>query len=479
MSIPKASSRARVPVLLGTLMLRFLCLASDPPNKPSPVLPAESRADAEAQRKANSAIVGFSKGNHAQLWADLRRNADPALRSELIYRLAGGRVSVKDVIHQIGKTTDAGERAALILSLGGFGEDAIAPASRKSIIALLIGLYRNDPDPEVHSAVDWLLRHTNEGPARPRMNWGQQRALEEIDREVAENSAQDKGWSVNFAGLTMIVIHESLIFQMGANPNEPRRSADEVPHKVRIPRVFAISSKDVTTTEFQKYMEDSNLQSQWREAVLKRFPVNPDGFWSEPERPQVAVTWYEAVAYCNWLSQKAGIPHDQWVYLDEIGPEMRMPPDYLHRTGYRLPTEAEWEFAARAGTSGAHFFGDGVAVLDQYAWYMANSKGHSWSVGLLKPNQPGLFDVYGNAWEWLQDRRIDYPADLGKVTLDDEDTALVVTNTVARTRRGGSWSYDKETTRSAHRGATTYFPDQRRDRVGFRVARTLPTPSVP
>jgi hypothetical protein len=130
MSIPKASSRARVPVLLGTLMLPFLCLASDPPNKPSPVLPAEFRADAEAQRKANSAIVRFSKGNHAQLWADLRRNADPALRSKLIYRLAGGRVSVKDVIHQIGKTTDAGERAALILSLGGFGEDAIAPASR-------------------------------------------------------------------------------------------------------------------------------------------------------------------------------------------------------------------------------------------------------------------------------------------------------------------------------------------------------------
>jgi formylglycine-generating enzyme required for sulfatase activity len=110
---------------------------------------------------------------------------------------------------------------------------------------------------------------------------------------------------------------------------------------------------------------------------------------------------------------------------------------------------------------------------------MANSQAHSWPVGMLKPNQLGLFDVYGNAWEWLQDRRIDYLGDLGKVTLDDEDTALVVTNTVARTRRGGSWSYDKDTTRSAHRGATTYFPDQRRDSVGFRVARTLPTPSVP
>jgi formylglycine-generating enzyme required for sulfatase activity len=440
MGISKASNRARIPVLLGTLMLPFLCLASDQANKPSPVLPVELRADDEVMRKA---------------------------------------ISIQDVIRRIGKTTDAGERAALVLCLGGFGENAITPASRKSMTALLIGLYRNDPDPEVHSAVDWLLRHSNEGPGRPRVNWDQRTALEEIDREAAQNSTQAKGWSVNFAGLTMLAMHGPATFQMGANPNEPRRTADEVPHNVRIPRVFAISSKEVTTAQFQSYLEDRSQKSQWREAVLKRFPVNPDGFWSEPERPQVAVTWYEAAAYCNWLSLKAGIPHDQWVYPDEIGSEMWMPADYLHRTGYRLPTEAEWEFSARAGTSRAHFFGEGVALLDQYVWFMANSQAHSWPVGMLKPNQLGLFDIYGNAWEWLQDRRIDYPGDLGKVTLDDEDTALVVTNTVARTRRGGSWSYDKDTTRSAHRGATTYFPDQRRDSVGFRVARTLPTPSVP
>jgi formylglycine-generating enzyme required for sulfatase activity len=264
---------------------------------------------------------------------------------------------------------------------------------------------------------------------------------------------------------------------MGSNLYEPRRSAEETPHNVRIPRVFAISSKEVSTAQFQNYLVDRGLTSQWREAVMKRFAVHPEAFWSEPDRPQVAITWYEAAAFCNWLSEKAGILHDQWVYPDEIGPDMHMPPDYLHRTGYRLATEAEWEFSARAGTSTAHFFGDGIALLNQYAWSMANAKGHSWPVGMLKPNQFGLFDIYGNAWEWLQDRRMDYPVDSGKVTSDDEDSDLVITNTEARTRRGGSWSYDKETTRSAHRGATTYFPDQRRDSVGFRIARTL-RPSV-
>jgi hypothetical protein len=125
MGISKASNRARIPVLLGTLMLPFLCLASDQANKPSPVLPVELRADDEVMRKANSAILGFSGGSHALLWADLRRDADPAVRSQLIHRLAGG-VSIQDVIRRIGKTTDAGERCRFSFtcrkwaSMGGF-----------------------------------------------------------------------------------------------------------------------------------------------------------------------------------------------------------------------------------------------------------------------------------------------------------------------------------------------------------------------
>jgi len=154
---------------------------------------------------------------------------------------------------------------------------------------------------------------------------------------------------------------------------------------------------------------------------------------------------------------------------------MVMPADYLHRTGYRLPTEAEWEFAARAGTLTAHFFGDGIALLDRYAWFMANSENHGWPVGTTKPNQFGLFDMYGNAWEWVQDRYLEYSTDPKKTTLGNEDRELVVTNDAKRIRRGGSWSYDKETMRSAHRGAPTgYQLNDREDSVGFRVARTLP-----
>lgn len=479
MDTSQSPRQVRALIVVGALMLPLLGLSSDQPDKPSPVLRSEERADNDALEKAKAAISKFHRGNQGELWAELRRGADPAVRAFLIHHLAVGGIPVPVVINRIRKAADAGQRAALILSLGEFSEQIIAAADRKSTTALLLALYRNDPDPEVHSAVDWLFRYSNEGPTRQRADWGQRAALEAIDREFTGKLGPQRGWSIDVAGLTMIEVSGPAIFQMGADPHEPRMRGDETLHRARIPRVFAISSKDVTVAQFQQYLEDTGLKSKWREAVRQRFPLQPDSFWSEPERPQFAVSWYDAAGYCNWLSRKSGIPNDQWVYPDEIGPGMRLSPDYLHRKGYRLPTEAEWEFSARAGTSKAHFFGDGVALLDRYAWYVANSENHGWPVGMLKPNPLGLFDMYGNAWEWLQDRRIDYPTHPGTITIDTEDTVLVITNEIARTRRGGSWSYDKETTRSAHRGAYTYFPDQRRDSVGFRVARTISTTSAP
>jgi formylglycine-generating enzyme required for sulfatase activity len=148
--------------------------------------------------------------------------------------------------------------------------------------------------------------------------------------------------------------------------------------------------------------------------------------------------------------------------------------NYLHRTGYRLPTEAEWEYAARAGTKTSWHFGDDQTLLPRYAWYDGNARRErTYPVGRLLPNQWGLFDMLGNVWEWTLDRRQKYPTE--GITEDVEDSILSVSNDVARTRRGGSFAYEWFTTRAAHRGDTTYFPNQTRDGVGFRVARTMPS----
>jgi formylglycine-generating enzyme required for sulfatase activity len=265
-------------------------------------------------------------------------------------------------------------------------------------------------------------------------------------------------------------------FTMGSPPGERGRSDEEVSHRVRIPRDYAVATTEVTVRQFERFLAAvPDFARRWKAATSARFG-NPPRLATTPQSPQAAVSWYDAALYCNWLSAQAKIPKTEWVYPEDIDPErgLELPPGYLHRTGFRLPTEAEWEYAARAGTASSRHFGDDDRLLQRYAWYDANSKQvRAHSVAQLAPNQFGLYDMLGNIWEWTFDRRRPYPEDTS-VTEDIEDAELRVSNDVARTRRGGSFSYQWFTVRSAHRGATTYFPNQTRDSVGFRVARTMP-----
>jgi hypothetical protein len=206
--------------------------------------------------------------------------------------------------------------------------------------------------------------------------------------------------------------------------------------------------------------------------------------------PQILMTWYEAAMYCNWLSKQEGIPESDWCYPanpDEIQDGMILPKDYLHRIGYRLPTQAEWEVACRAGATSSRFFGSSEEMLKEYAWYSKNppqSKGdpvdptdphRTWLGGQLKPNDFGLFDMLGNVWEWGQDLWSEYPPPTSRaLTVDVEGTSLTIKDAgTPRPRRGGSFSYGSEFMRCAHRGTIGgYNPNERRDTVGFRVART-------
>jgi hypothetical protein len=315
-----------------------------------------------------------------------------------------------------------------------------------------------------------------------------------IDRPTYRaDSVHDRALHRSPDGLTMAVLRGPVEFQMGSPENEVGRnpatdSPDETQHTARIPRSFAISIHEVTVAQFQRFLDaHPEVKSRHRYAndparmdqVMSRFSPEPNG-------PQIAVTWYEAVMFCNWLSSREGIPQSEWVYpprMDDIRHGMRLPGDYLRRIGYRLPTEAEWEYAARAGTTTSRFFGDSASLLGEYAWYSKNppkSKSDAVDpndpqrtspVGRLKPNPFGLFDIYGNVWEWTQSRVLPYPAE--GMHVDIEDDVLVVTDSAARVRRGGAFPYEAAMMRSAARGTVTAFPFVRRDNVGFRVARTI------
>ena len=147
--------------------------------------------------------------------------------------------------------------------------------------------------------------------------------------------------------------------------------------------------------------------------------------------------------------------------------------------GYRLPTEGEWEYACRAGTVTARSFGFAPELVDEYGWHMGNSSDRVWPGGMLKPNDLGLFDMYGNVWEWCQNRRDTYPrrseATHGSKDkpLQDELRAIDSRSKyIERIIRGGSITNRIEVLRSAQREWYTPGPS-RNHNVGFRVARSI------
>jgi formylglycine-generating enzyme required for sulfatase activity len=250
---------------------------------------------------------------------------------------------------------------------------------------------------------------------------------------------------------------------MGSPLYEANREDGEEAHYRRIPRTFALATKEVTYEQFEAYRNDTEPNPKY----------SPE--WNGPV---VLMKWFQAAQYCNWLSEREGIPPSQWCYPSDAAKfkeGMEMPADHLQLTGYRLPTEAEWEFACRAGTTTSRFYGSGDELLGRYATYPANSGDTAAVVGLRQPNDFGLFDMYGNAWEWCQDAlmRPYKIANPWKVVEDLEDPKRRI-GLEPRVLRGGAFDTRSPSLRSATRYRSR--PLDADQMAGLRVARTLPDP---
>jgi formylglycine-generating enzyme required for sulfatase activity len=240
-------------------------------------------------------------------------------------------------------------------------------------------------------------------------------------------------------------------FTMGLPEDELGRFGDvETRHQVTITRAFLMKTTEVT-------------QAEWR-AVMG---TDPSGFADCGETcPVEMVSWFDAVDYVNRVSDAEGLPR---CYADDVGRTFAG----LDCTGYRLPTEAEWEYAARAGTQTAFYTGDMVnfgcdtvdANLNLAGWYCGNSGDTTHPVGQKQVNAWGLYDMHGNVWEWVQDHLAAYPA--GAVV----DPAGPASGQV-RVFRGGSWNNGAQDVRSAARSGSS--PASRVDYLGFRPSRSLP-----
>jgi formylglycine-generating enzyme required for sulfatase activity len=415
----------------------------------------------EAQRRelvkqrANAAVALLQFGQGEAVWP--RFQQIPDLRIYFTHRLAPFGADPKAIIHRLGEEGDVLAKAALILCLGEFPEVSLTTREQEPAVEKLLHYYRNDPDPAIRSAAEWTLRR-----------WKHDVRLLELDKELKpQDLSHPCRWYLNEEGHTMAVISGPIQFQMGSPDDEPDRYGTERLHLEPIPRSFAIATKEVTVGQFERFLQANPrvLDLQRRQDLRKtwnRFSAIPDG-------PVLGVTWYEAALYCCWLSEKEGIGENQMCYpsVEEIrkGRAIELPAGYLSRTGYRLPTEAEWEYACRAKSGTSRPYGASEEMLEHYAWYSRNTRDRACTVGSLKPNEFGLFDMLGNASEWTNDkaRRYNQP---------DEDEDAIIRQNEQMALRGGSFNNPGSQIRSAHRFIEA--AGRSNPIIGFRVTRTLP-----
>jgi serine/threonine protein kinase/formylglycine-generating enzyme required for sulfatase activity len=432
----------------------------------------ETDKDRLAVRQARAAVSLIRMGKADQVWPLLKYSADPRLRSFILNWLkplgADPRVIVarlEGIDTKLNPTPDEGlprmdailfhpetsMRRALVLALGTYGTEGLSPGERDSIGVKLLDLYRNDLDAGVHGACEWTLRRWEHG-AKIKAADAELRKLEDWG---------DRRWFVDGQGQTFALIDGPVTFMMGSPKSESERYPSENYHAVTIPRRFAIATKEVTVEQWLRFVK---THDQWEFEVqaMKRFSPDPGG-------AMICFNWYIATAFCNWLSEQERVPKDQWCYLPDkdgkYAAGMSVPADILDRKGYRLPTEAEWEYACRSGTVTTRPYGLSIELLGNYAWYQANSQERAWSAGGLQPNDLGLFDMLGNTYEWCQEKSSH------DRTIDEINTVETI-NEDPRYLRGGSFNNHAAVVRSAYR--LWWAPSDRSADFGLRPARTYP-----
>ena len=220
---------------------------------------AEDDKERLAKRQANAAVALLKMGRPEKLWPLLKHGPDPRVRTWIIHKLSPMGADPGAIVKRLEEEPDLSIRRALILSLGEFGEQAIAAGERAPLMERLRELYRNDPDPGLHGAAEWLLHQWKQDGwlKQVEQEWAknkQQREqrLQSIGKELAKKKANPQ-WYITSQGQTMVVIPGPVEFLMGSPPTNSQRADDEALHRKRIGRTFAIAAKAVTVEQFKRF----------------------------------------------------------------------------------------------------------------------------------------------------------------------------------------------------------------------------------
>jgi serine/threonine protein kinase/formylglycine-generating enzyme required for sulfatase activity len=393
---------------------------------------------------ARYAIVLLQLGEVTAAETALAPANDPRLRTALIHAYPEWHGDLREVLKALRQNTDPSFRSGICAAIGLSNAAALPPAVKSDAATVLQELYTSAPDGGTHSAAGWALRH-----------WD----LPLPQLPTAQAAPQGQSWFINRYGMTMLEVVPGE-FEIG----DPTLGAG-TPHRVSLSRPFYVCDREVPLELFQLFAGDADCPPDERPQTWDR--ANADLSSPSLDSPVTWVNWFDAVRFCNWLSRREGRSpcfhrqEETQQYVDDKGKSVEWETWTvdLRADGYRLPTEAEWEFCCRAGTASRFSFGSHQDLLPMYGHVLSQSKLKSSPSALKLPNPWGLFDVHGNVSEWC----IDWDGAPADAAVDPHGPS----NGTARVIRGDHFASPDSDCGSAQRWP--YRPDGPMPFAGLRV----------
>ena len=443
------------------------------------------------RRRANAAITLLRQGEYDAYFDALRITDDPESISQFVARCQKWGVTSTELIESLHRSAALCQSVSgvarkiesrvmygLLLALGTYPVEQIPEDSREALIVRLLELYGKDPSAPVHSASGWLLRY-----------WGRSADVQKMDeQEVPYDPTGEREWFRlrleltkessglgDLQGLTTKKHSYSLtfiVFPMGeyrlGSPEfeggELDRQNNEVPRVVRISRPVALCDRELTWGLYDLF--DAG---QWRSEMQSKW-----GWDLSDDDAVFGRNWYEWVEFCRRLTVEWHGDDQSWqCYPDteSLEKDGNGNPVYgkllLDHGGFRMPTDSEWELAARSGQRTAYGFGSDVSLLGDYGWFVDNSEKRPHVTAVKPPSIGGFFDAHGNLFEWTHDW--DATIDGSSLLVDPQGASKGLN----RVLRGGGWSRVAAGCRLASRG--TSEPTAPNASFGFRLALSLPS----
>ena len=377
----------------------------------------------------------------------LKLAPDPIERTYFIDRFRLWRGDFTEIRRLLSGTHDSAFRSGMCAAIGCMRADLMRATEREILKDMLLRSYCRDPDGGTHSASDWALRQ-----------W----KVELHDLAASTEPRDGFDWYVNQINMTLVRLPAGNFTRVDPHYRPGRNEPWGPSQQVTLTKPFLISNREVSVAQFLRFMSDMDYPT-----------ADKPHDWEGPRRnisptddcPAQAIRWHDAVLFCNWLSRREGsVP-----FYERTGRKEETEDGVFdvwelkaHSNGYRLPTEAEWEYACRAGTETNFSFGNDESFRPSYAVYgEATAK----PCGSRQPNAWGLFDMHGNVHEWCQDW---YERHYGsEVSVVDPQGAQPTDRRVLRSGNFAEAGY-RANSICRHR----FRPSGRGDSFGFRVVRS-------